>query len=84
MVSFEIVTDSGNSYININASTASHLDIPIVKYDANEIKNQYQQLRDIPFCNINDDNVELLIGTNYADLLIHRDFRVVAQETQLL
>ena len=76
MVSFEIVTDNGNSNMNINAYTASHLDVPTVKYDANEIKNQYQHLRDIPFCDINDNIVGLLIGTNYADLLIHRDFRV--------
>ena len=76
MVSFEIVTDNGNSNININAYTASHLDVPTVKYNANEIKNQYQHLRDIPFCDISDDNVGLLIGTNYAELRIHRDFRV--------
>ena len=76
MVSFEIVTDNGNSNMNINAYTASHLDVPTVKYDANEIKNQYQHLRDIPFCDINDNIVGLLIGTNYADLLIHRDFQV--------
>ena len=77
LVSFEIVTDNGNSNININAYTASHLDVPTVKYDANKINNQYQHLRDIPFCDINDDNVGLLlIGTNYADLLIHREFRV--------
>ena len=73
-VSFEIVIDNGNSNINMNAYTASHLDVPTVKYDANEVKNQYHQyqhLRDIPFCDINGDNVGLLIGTNYADLLIH-------------
>ena len=50
--------------------------IRTVKYNANEIKNRYQHLRDIPFYDINDNNVGLLIGTNYADLLIHRDFRV--------
>ena len=55
MVSFEIVTDNGNSNMNINAYTASHLDVPTVKYDANEIKNQYQHLRDILLCDINDD-----------------------------
>ena len=44
--------------------------------ESNEIKNQYQHLRNIPFCDINGDNVRLLIGTNYADLLIHQDFRV--------
>ena len=74
-VSLEIVTDNENSNININANTASDLDVPTVKYDANEIKNQHQHLRDIPFCDINGDNVGLLIGTNYADLLIHRYFR---------
>ena len=58
--------------------------IRTVKYDANEIKNQYQHLRDIPFCDINDDNVGLLIGTNYADLLIHRDFRVGDPEDPLV
>ena len=47
-----------------------------LKYDDNEIKNQYQHLRDIFFCNINDDNVGLLIDTNYADLVINRDFGV--------
>ena len=50
--------------------------MPTVKYDSSEIKNQYQHLRDIPFCNKNDDNAGLLIGTNYADLLIPRDFGV--------
>ena len=76
IVSFEIVTDNGNSNMNINAYTASHPDVHTVKYDVNEIKNQYQHLRDIPSYDINDDNVGLLIGANYADLLIHRDFRV--------
>ena len=52
IVSHEIVTENGNSNININAYTASHLDVPTVKYDANEIKNQYQHFRDIPFCDI--------------------------------
>ena len=60
MVSFEIVTDNGNSNMNINAYTASHLDVPTVKYDANEIKNQYQHFRNIPFCDINSDNVFIL------------------------
>ena len=71
MVSFEIVIDSGNSNININTYTASHLDIPTVNYNTNKIKNQYQHLKDIPFCNIKGDNIRLLIDTNYADLLIH-------------
>ena len=35
------------------------------------VKNQHQHLRNSPFCDINCDNVELLIGTNYAKLLIH-------------
>ena len=56
-VSFEIVIDNGNCNININVYTASHLDVPTVKYDVNEIKNQYRHLRNIPFCEINDDNV---------------------------
>ena len=30
----------------------------------------------IPFCDINDDKVGLLIGTNFADSLIHGDFQV--------
>ena len=75
-MSFEIAIDNGNSNININAYTASHLDLPTVKYDTNEIKNQHQHLRNIPLYDINGDNVGLLIGTNYADLLIHRYFRV--------
>ena len=75
-VSLEIVIDNGNSNININTYIASHLDVPPVKYDANEIKNQYQHLRNIPFCDINGDNVGLLIGTNNADLLIHPDYRI--------
>ena len=76
LVSFEIVTDYGNTNININAYTAFHLDVTTVKHDANEIKNQYQHLKDILFCDINDGNIGLLIGINYSDLLIHRDFRV--------
>ena len=74
IVSYEIVTNNGSSNANINAYTASHLEVPTVKYDANEIKNQH--LRGITFCDINDDNGGLLKGTNYANLLIHRDFQV--------
>ena len=62
-VSFEIVIDNGNGNININVYTASHLDVPTVKYDVNKIKNQYRHLRDIPFREINGDNVGLLIGS---------------------
>ena len=62
-VSFEIVIDNGKSNININAYTASHLDVPTVKYGANEVENQYKHLRDIPFCDINSGNVGLLIDT---------------------
>ena len=71
-----VVTVNGKGNININSYTVSHLDVPTVKYDGKEIKNQYQHLRDIPFCNRNNDNVGLLIRTNYADLLIHKDFQV--------
>ena len=70
-VSFEIIINNGNSGININAQTASHLDVPTIKYDTNEIKNQYQHLREIPFYDINDDNVGLLISTHYSDLIIY-------------
>ena len=56
----EIVTSILNVY------TASHLDVPTVKYDGNEIKNQYHHLGDISFYDINGDNVGLLIVTNYA------------------
>ena len=59
--------------MNINANTASHLDVNTIKFDDNEIKNQYQHLRDIPFCDINCDNVGLLIATHYSGLLIHQD-----------
>ena len=74
IVSFEIVIENRNNNVNINAYTASHIDVPTVKYHANKIKNQYQHYRNILFRDINGDNVELLIGTNYADLLIHRNF----------
>ena len=67
---------SNNKNVNkISKITTSHLDVPTVNCDANKIKNQYQHLRYIPFCDINDDDVGLSIGTNYADLLVHRDFR---------
>ena len=46
-VSFEIVIDKGNSNININAYTASHLYVLTVKYDPSEMKKQYQYFRDI-------------------------------------
>ena len=52
IVSFEIVIDNGKSNININADTASHLDVPTIKYDANKIKNQYRHIRHIPFRDI--------------------------------
>ena len=63
IVSFEIVTDNGNSNININAYLVSHLDVPTIKY-AKEIKNQHQHLRDIPPSDINGDNIGLLIAVN--------------------
>ena len=42
MHSILVVTVNGNNNIDINAYTVSHLDVLTVKYDANEIKNQYQ------------------------------------------
>ena len=50
------------------------LNLPKVQYDVNEMKSKFSHLADITFPGFKEDEVTLLIDTNYMDLLFHRDY----------
>ena len=54
----------------------NNLDIPYKKYDTSEIKQKYPQFNGIEFPQLKDLDVTIFIGTDHADLLLHREFRV--------
>ena len=50
------------------------LNLPKGQYDVNEMKSKFSHLADVTFPEFKEDEVTLLIGTNYMDLLLHRDY----------
>ena len=50
------------------------LSLPKVQYDVNEMKSKFSHLADITFPEFKEDELTLLIGTNYMDLLLYRDY----------
>ena len=54
----------------------NNLDIPYKKYDTSEIKQKYPQFNGIEFPQLKDLDVTIFIGTDHADFLLHREFRV--------
>ena len=57
------------------------LNLPRVQYDVNEMKSKFSHLADIAFPEFKDDEVTLLIGTNYMDLLLCQDYNRRIEET---
>ena len=56
------------------------LNLPRVQYDVNEMKSKFSHLADITFPEFKDDEVTLLIGTNYMDLLLCQDYNRTIEE----
>ena len=60
---------------DINAFVVDTLNVQPNSFKISSLKIDYPYLRDINFPILNSSNVDLLIGTNNADLLSQRDFR---------
>ena len=61
--------------MDINAFAVDTLNVQWNSIKISSLKNDYPYLRDINFPILNSSNVDLLIGTNNADLLLQRDLR---------
>ena len=73
-VSFDISSTSVSGFTQISAWVVHNFKIPFNRYDVSEIKKIHPPLKDFDFPVLNDSDVTLLIGTDHADLLLHRDF----------
>ena len=75
-VKFQISSVS-NSFqkSDTNAFVVDTLNVQPNSFKISSLKNDYSYLRNINFPILNSSNVDLLIGTNNADLLLQRDFR---------
>ena len=60
----------------LSAWLVKNLDIPFKRYDTSEIKQKYPHLNRIEFPQLKAVDVTILIGTDHAKLLLHREFRV--------
>ena len=60
----------------LSAWLVNILDIPFNRYDTSEIKQKYPHLNGIEFPRLKDLDVKILIGTDHADFLLHREFHV--------
>ena len=74
-MSFNISSTSVSGSTQIFAWIVQNLKIPFNRYDISEIKKVHLHLKDTDFPVLKDSDVTLLIGTDHADLLLHRDFR---------
>ena len=72
--SFHINPASISSCTQVSAWVLDNLKIPFNQYDVSEIKKIHPHLKDIDFPVLKDSHVTLLIGTDHANLLLHRDF----------
>ena len=60
---------------DINAFVVDTLNAQPNSFKISSLENDYPYLRDINFPILNSCNVDMLIGTNNADLILQRDFR---------
>ena len=74
IVTFDIKLDEPAKSFDIKAWVLESLNLPKVQYDVNEMKSKFSYLADITFPEFKEDEVTLLIGTNFIDLLLHRDY----------
>ena len=74
IVTFNIKLDEPAKSFDIKAWVVESLNLPKVQYDINDMKRKFSHLANITFPEFKEDEVTLLIGTNYTDLLLHRDY----------
>ena len=74
IVTFNVKLDEPAKSFDIKAWVVESLNLPKVQYDVNEMKSKFSHLADITFPEFKEDEVMLLIGTNYMDLRLHRDY----------
>ena len=73
-VSFNISSTSVSVFTQISAWVVHNMKIRFNRY-VSEIRKIHLHLKDIDFQVLKDSDVTLLIGTDHAYLLLHRDFR---------
>ena len=76
LVNFEILSVLNNKPRKISAYAINQLGVPDNEINISNLKKQFRHLRGINFPTFRNSEVTLLIGTNHADFLIHKDFRV--------
>ena len=59
----------------ISAWAVHNLKIPFNRYNVSKIKKIHPHRKDINLLVLIDSDVTLLIGTDYSDLFLHKDFR---------
>ena len=74
ITTFDIKLDEPTKSFDMKAWLVKTLNLPKVQYDVNEMKSKFSHLADITFPEFKEDEVTLLIGINYMDLLLHRDY----------
>ena len=74
IVTFDIKLDEPVKSFDIKAWVVESLNLAKVQYDVNEMKSKFSHLADITFPEFKEDELTLLIGTNYMDLLLYRDY----------
>ena len=76
LVNFKISSVLNNKSFKISAYTENQLNVLDNKINISNLKKQFLHVRDINFPTFQSSEVTLVIGTNYADFLIYKDFRV--------
>ena len=74
IVEFDLKLNEPPENRKIKAWVVDDLNIPKVQYNINEIKRKYTHLTKVNFPEFKEKDVQLLIGTNYIDLLLHQDY----------
>ena len=81
IINSAIVSFNASSSVMKNSSKLSswlvnNLDILFKRHPRSKLKQKYPHLNGIEFPKLKDLYVTILIGTDYADLLFHRELRV--------
>ena len=66
IVTFNIKLDEPAKSFDIKAWVVESLNLPKVQYDINDMKRKFSHLANITFPEFKEDEVTLLIGTNYT------------------
>ena len=76
LVNFKISSVLNNKSFKISAYTENQLNVLDNKINISNLKKQFLHVHDINFPTFQSSEVTLVIGTNYVDFLIQKDFRV--------